>query len=879
MTGSEIRQTFLKYFESNGHSPVKSSSLIPRNDPTLLFTNAGMVQFKDVFLGLDNRPYRRATTCQKCVRAGGKHNDLENVGYTARHHTFFEMLGNFSFGDYFKRDAIKFGWELMAQVYKLPVERLWVTVFRDDDEAYEIWRKEIGISPSRLVRMGEKDNFWAMGDTGPCGPCSEILIDQGESFSCGSPGCAFGCDCDRYLELWNLVFMQYERDASGTLTPLPRPSIDTGMGLERVTAVLQGARSNYETDLLRGIISKVEEIAARPYGERADTDVSMRVIADHARAVTFLISDGVIPSNDGRGYVLRRILRRAVRHARMLGIKDSCLHKLAPRVNEIMGGNYAEIGERLEFVADVIRNEEERFFDTIDRGLELLGAEIQKHSEEKILPGEVAFKLYDTFGFPLDLTQDISRERGFALDSAGFEAQMERQQERSRQSWKGAGDDALAPLLREFAAGGLASLFTGYGRTEDEGRITAIIKGGTLLDSASEGDRVEIICDRTPFYGESGGQTGDRGVVEAESGSADVLDTKKPLQNLIVHYALIKSGSLWVGDKVNLRVDPRLRGGTETHHSATHILHAVLRETLGSHVRQGGSLVAPERMRFDFSHFAPIEDNTLRRMEEVINERVRRDDRVITAADVPYNDAVKSGAMAIFEEKYGDKVRVVSIGDYSRELCGGTHIESTGEAGLFKITAEGASAAGVRRIEAVAGEAAWRFMRRREDILGEAAAFLRAPESELVSRLKKLAEENERLRGEIDKFKEQGIRESAKSIMDGVKSVGGMNVLSAQIPGAGADELRRAWDSLKAGLCPGVAALGGSNEGRAYLLVGVTKELVGRFHAGNIVKEIAPIIGGGGGGKPDLAQAGGGKPEKLAEAVDMIFEIVKRAAA
>ncbi|HEY7535851.1 MAG TPA: alanine--tRNA ligase, partial [Thermodesulfobacteriota bacterium] len=611
MKASEIRRIFLKYFEENGHTIVNSSSLIPKNDPTLLFTNAGMVQFKDVFLGVDKRTYKRATTCQKCVRAGGKHNDLENVGYTTRHHTFFEMLGNFSFGDYFKLEAINFGWELLTGVFKIPKDRLWVTVFRDDTDGLDIWKREIGLPSERIVSMGEKDNFWAMGDTGPCGPCSEIIIDQGEAFSCGKPSCSVECDCDRYLELWNLVFMQYERDSSGKLKPLPKPSIDTGMGLERITAVLQGVKSNYDTDLLRGIISSVEERAGKSYGENQSFDISMRVIADHARAVTFLISDGVFPSNEGRGYVLRRILRRAVRHSRALGIKEPFLFNLANQVRDIMHDAYPELEERISFVREVARNEEERFFETIDRGLELLNLEVKRHKSDKTIPGEIAFKLYDTYGFPVDLTEDIARESGLRVDYIEFEKEMEKQRERSRLAWKGSGDEELAPIYKEFTSGGFIVNFTGYERTRETGRIAAIIKNGRVVDSAGEGERVELITDKTPFYGEAGGQVGDKGVIESESGYGEVEDTKKPFLTLIVHQVYVKRGTLWVGDNVELRVDEGHRYGAKTHHTTTHMLHAVLKEVLGTHVRQAGSLVAPERLRFDFTHFALIDDKTV----------------------------------------------------------------------------------------------------------------------------------------------------------------------------------------------------------------------------------------------------------------------------
>jgi alanyl-tRNA synthetase len=874
MTGSEIRELFLKFFEENNHTIVKSSSLIPKSDPTLLFTNAGMVQFKDVFLGLDKRSYNRAASAQKCVRAGGKHNDLENVGHTARHHTFFEMLGNFSFGDYFKKEAIEFGWKLMTEVYKLPVEKLWVTVFEEDDEAFELWQNIIGLPQERVLRMGEKDNFWSMGDTGPCGPCSEILIDQGEEFSCGKDSCAPGCDCDRYLELWNLVFMQFDRDSKGNVTPLPNPSIDTGMGLERITAVLQGVTSNYETDLLRGLIANVEEISGMRYGDNEDNDVSMRVIADHARAVTFLISDGVFPSNEGRGYVLRRILRRAVRHAKMLGIEEPCLYKITGKVKDIMKDAYPELEESINFVADVVKNEEERFFETIDRGLELLKVEINKHKGEKLIPGDVVFKLYDTFGFPVDLTEDIAGEHGLILDLAGFEKEMDRQRTQSRQAWKGDANAELEHLYRELLSGGLLSNFTGYDKTADTGRITALIKNGVLVDSADEGDEVELMTDQTPFYGESGGQIGDRGMVEAEKGVAEVTDTKKPLPGLIVHHAVIKKGALWVGDKVELKVDEKFRYGVETHHSTTHILHAVLREVLGTHVGQAGSLVAPGRLRFDFTHHSSIDAKDLRKMEEIINERIRWDDKVITETDVSYDDAIKRGAMAFFEEKYGDRVRVVNIRDYSVELCGGTHLETSGEAGLFKIVSEGASSAGVRRIEAVSGKSAWEYMRGKEDTLTEASHLLRVPESDLISRLKKLVEENESVKHELDSYKNKALSEKAGDLMDNLKEVNGTKVLSAEISGADAGQLRKVWDDVKSKLDSGVAVLGSRSDGKAFILVGVTKDLTNKYHSGNMVKELAPIIGGKGGGKPDLAQAGGDNPDKLGEALRKAYDMI-----
>lgn len=874
MQGSEIRKQFLEYFVGKGHRIVKSSSLIPKNDPTLLFTNAGMVQFKDVYLGVDKRDYKRATSAQKCLRAGGKHNDLENVGYTARHHTFFEMLGNFSFGDYFKDEAIDFAWELITKIYKLPADRLWATVYEEDDEAYDIWNKKIGLSAQRIVHLGEKDNFWAMGETGPCGPCSEIVIDQGESFGCGKEDCRVGCDCDRYLELWNLVFMQYVRDSSGKLANLPNPSIDTGMGLERIAAVIQGVKSNYDTDLLRGIILDIEEIVGKSYGVDPSTDISMRVIADHARAVTFLISDGVLPLNEGRGYVLRRILRRAVRHARMLDIKEPFLYRLASCAKDIMKDSYPEIEERIGFVEDVVRNEEVRFLETIDRGLELLNTEVQKRAKDKILPGNVVFKLYDTYGFPVDLTEDIAKEHGLVIDSPGFLKEMEKQKKQSRLAWKGSGGEELIPIYKEFVAGGLNVIFTGYENTADAGRITAIIRNGELVDSIKEGESGELITDRTPFYGESGGQVGDKGTINGDSGSASVLDTIKPFLYFIVHRIVVKKGTIWVGDKVELNVDKRLRYGAKTHHTTTHMLHAVLRELLGSHVRQAGSLVAPERLRFDFTHFSPIDDDTIRRIEDTIYNRIRWDDKVSVQTDVPYDEAIALGAIAIFEEKYGDRVRVVSIGDYSKELCGGTHLHTSGEVGLFKILHETSSAAGIRRIEAVAGESGWNFIRKQEETLTEASNLLKVPKSDLIPRLKKIIEENISIKDEVRVYKSKMISTKVGELLEHVKKINGINVLSAEVPGEGPEDLRKIWDNVRGKFKNGIAALGCRSDGKAYILIGVTKELIDKYHAGKIVKKLAGIIGGGGGGRADMAQAGGNMPDNLNAVLRKVYDIV-----
>ena len=874
MQGSEIRKQFLEYFVGKGHRIVKSSSLIPKDDPTLLFTNAGMVQFKDVYLGVDKREYKRATSAQKCLRAGGKHSDLENVGYTARHHTFFEMLGNFSFGDYFKNEAIDFAWELITEIYRLPTDRLWATVYEEDDEAYDIWNKKIGLGAQRIVRLGEKDNFWAMGETGPCGPCSEIVSDQGESFGCGKEDCKVGYDCDRYLELWNLVFMQYVRDSSGKLNNLPDPSIDTGMGLERITAVIQGVKSNYDTDLLRGIIRDIEEIVGKSYGADPSTDISMRVIADHARAVTFLISDGVLPLNEGRGYVLRRILRRAVRHARMLDIKEPFLYRLANRVKDIMKDFYPEIEERIGFVEDVVRNEEVRFLETIDRGLELLNNEVQKRGKEKILPGNIVFKLYDTYGFPVDLTEDIAKEHGLEIDSSGFLKEMEKQKKQSRLAWKGLGGEELIPIYKEFVAGGLSVIFTGYENTTDTGRITAIIRNGELVDSIKEGESGELITDRTPFYGESGGQVGDKGTINGDSGSASVVDTMKPFLNFIAHRIVVKKGTLWVGDRVELNVDKRLRYGAKTHHTTTHMLHAVLRELLGSHVRQAGSLVAPERLRFDFTHFSPIDDDTIRRIEDTINDRIRWDDEVTIQTDIPYDEAIARGAIAIFEEKYGDRVRVVSIGDYSKELCGGTHLHTSGEVGLFKILHETSSSSGIRRIEAVAGESGWNFIRKQEETLTEASNLLKVPKSDLIPRLKKIIEENISIKDEVNAYKSKMISTKVGELLERVEKINGINVLSAEVPGEGPEDLRKVWDDVRGRFKNGIVALGCRGDGKAYILIGVTKELITKYHAGKIVKELAGMIGGGGGGKADMAQAGGNMPDNLDIVLRKVYDIV-----
>jgi alanyl-tRNA synthetase len=712
----ELRTSFLNYFQRHGHQVVKSSSLVPQNDPTLLFTNAGMNQFKDVFLGMEKRPYSRATSSQKCFRVSGKHNDLENVGHTARHHTFFEMLGNFSFGDYFKEEAIAFAWELLVKELGLDKSRLWFTVFRDDDEAFELWRKVAGVPASRIVRMGEKDNFWSMGETGPCGPCSEIIFDQGEKVGCGKPDCRIGCDCDRYLELWNLVFMQYNRDQEGKMTPLPRPSIDTGMGLERITAVMQGVFSNYDTDHFQALIQTIAALAKINDPENQRTQASLRVIADHARAIAFLIADGILPANDGRGYVLRRVMRRAARHARLLGFDKPVLYKVCERVAELMGNAYPELLEHKKYTAEVIINEEERFLQTLDNGLRLIRDEISRHKKDQApwsLPGEVAFRLYDTYGFPLDLTQAIGRDEGFVVDTSGFEREMEKQRERARAAWKGSGAEEVESVFKQIRSRGIKSEFSGYHSLSGQGRVLALICNGAPCEKASDtGIDFQLIADQTPFYGEVGGQVGDQGIIKGQNFEAMVLDAKRPYDDLVVHHCRLKSGEVKVGDRVELSVDQERREDIARNHSATHLLQAALRKILGEHVQQKGSLVDPDRLRFDFTHFSPLAEKELLEVEKLVNKMVRANSE-IQAENVSYQKAIQAGAMALFGEKYGETVRMVSMGDFSKELCGGTHCRKTGDIGFFKIVSEGSVAAGVRRIEALTGRGAVEYMQSR----------------------------------------------------------------------------------------------------------------------------------------------------------------------
>src|SRR3989339_2095559 len=703
MTGSEIRESYLTFFKSKGHTIVSSSPLVPKDDPTLLFTNAGMVQFKNSFLGMEDRGYSRAATSQKCVRAGGKHNDLENVGVTARHHTFFEMLGNFSFGDYFKKEAIAWSWEYLTDVMGLPKERLWITIYKDDDEAFRIWHDGMGVPAERIVRMGEKSNFWMMGETGPCGPCSEILYDQGEGTGCGKPTCNVECECDRHLEIWNLVFTQFDRDASGKLTPLPKPNIDTGMGLERLAAVVQGVTSNYDSDLFTGIIRFIEKISGRTYKKNDDDDISIRVIADHSRSITFLIGDGVLPGNEGRGYVLRRILRRAARHGKLLGLNRSFLHEVAQVVIDQMKEAYPELAQRAAYIRKVIESEEERFIETLDAGLRILQETVTNLKKDglKTIPGDAVFKLYDTFGFPTDLTADIVRKDGFALDMEGFDRAMATQREKARESWKGSGQEAIAEVYPRLSVEGIATEFAGYGYDGKPvmSQVTVLLKEGEAVEEIGEGDEAEVIVAQTPFYGATGGQVGDIGVITGGSSGAfavfNVTDTIRPLENLISHLGTLQSGKLRKGDSVALQVFDETRRATEANHSGTHLLQTALKTVLGEHVKQSGSLVNAERLRFDFSHFSRIDEEELARIENEANRMIRANCPVETQV-LPLAEAMKTGATAVFDERYGETVRVVGMGDMSRELCGGTHVGRTGEIGFLKIVHESSIAAGAR---------------------------------------------------------------------------------------------------------------------------------------------------------------------------------------
>jgi alanyl-tRNA synthetase len=849
MKTTEIRDHFLKFFERHGHTIVPSSSLVPGNDPTLLFTNAGMVQFKDVFLGNEKRPYVRAASSQRCVRAGGKHNDLENVGYTARHHTFFEMLGNFSFGDYFKRDAIRFAWEFLTQDMKLPPEKLWVTIYQDDEEAADLWLKELKVDPRRFSRLGEKSNFWQMGDTGPCGPCSEIFYDHGPAVAGGPPGSPDE-DGDRYIEIWNLVFMQYNRDADGKLHPLPKPSVDTGMGLERIAAVMQGVHSNYDIDLFRALT----DAAAAVLGVQDKKNKSLNVIADHIRSCAFLIVDGVLPSNEGRGYVLRRIIRRAARHGNLLGATEPFFHKLvAPLVKE-MGSAYPELARAQTQVERALRQEEERFAETLNTGLRILEDDIAKLKGKKVIPGDTVFRLYDTYGFPADLTADIARERGLTLDMDGFEREMEQQRSRAREasSFKAATVVSLEDL------GIKPATFTGYETVSDEARITAIRANDQDVQALQAGQEAIIYLDRTPFYAESGGQAGDQGRLVAAHGTFDVQDTQKGP----AHIGRLISGTLKVGDKLRCEVNDSRRRATANNHSATHLLHAALRQVLGTHVSQKGSLVNAERLRFDFTHPEPVTHTQLEEIERLVNVRIRTNDAVQTRV-MPVKEAMAAGAMALFGEKYGDEVRVVGMGDFSTELCGGTHVQRTGDIGLFKIVSEGGVASGVRRIEAVTGEGAFEAMRETEQRLAAIAELVRGNRDEAPRKVEQLLSRLKGLEKEIETLRQKLASGQGGDLSSQAMDVKGAKVLAARIDGADVKTLRDTLDKLKDKLQSAAIVLAAVQDGKVVLVAGVTKDLTAKVPAGELVNQVALKVGGKGGGRADMAQAGGTDPGPL----------------
>jgi len=876
MTGSQIREQFLKYFEEHGHTIVASSGLIPKDDPTLLFTNSGMVQFKNCFLGLEDRGYTRAASSQKSVRAGGKHNDLENVGFTARHHTFFEMLGNFSFGDYFKKESIFWGWEFLTDKMGLAKEKLWITIYEDDDEAFEIWNKTMGVPAERIVRMGMDSNFWMMGETGPCGPCTEILYDQGPDVGCGRSECSVQCDCDRHLELWNHVFTQFDRDKDGNLNPLPKPNIDTGMGLERLTAVIQGVRSNYDSDLFMPIIRHMAKISGKTYGANPDSDVSIRVIADHSRAVTFLIGDGCLPSNEGRGYVLRRILRRAARHGKMLGLDKPFLNEVVSVVVGIMKDAYPDLIDKESFIRKVVVNEEQRFIETLDSGLKILGEEVSvlKNSGRTIIPGEIVFKLYDTFGFPVDLTADIVKRDGLTLDQDGFEKAMEAQRERARESWKGSGEQAVADSYLKLAAKGISTEFIGYrGVTESASRITAIFKKDVEVEGLQEGEKAEVFVEETPFYGEKGGQVGDTGVIEGDGFRFEVWETQRPLDNLISHIGKLKQGVLKVGDPVELKVDRDVRQAIEAHHSGTHVLNAALRKTLGDHVKQSGSFVNSERLRFDFTHFSRIEESEMDAIETTANEYIRRNAEVDTRV-LAREEAMKTGACAVFDEKYGESVRVVNMGDFSMELCGGTHVNKTGDIGLLKVIGESSVAAGVRRIEAVTGQEALKYVKAVESELRKAASMLKVSSMEVSDRLEKMQKHQRDLEKEIETLKAKLASKDLSQLYGQIREIKGVRMLAVSVDTDDIKTLRDVGDKLRDKIQSGIILIGSRAGDKAMLLCLVTKDLTKKYHAGNIIKEIAPIVGGSGGGRPDMAQAGGTKPENLQQALERLEQII-----
>jgi alanyl-tRNA synthetase len=879
MTGKEIRDSFLRFFAERGHQIVPSASLIPAGDPTLLFTNAGMVPFKNIFLGMEKPTYTRVVDSQKCLRVSGKHNDLEEVGRDTYHHTFFEMLGNWSFGDYYKKEAIQWAWELLTSVWRLPKDKLWATVYTTDDEAEEWWQKQTDINRDQILRFGEKDNFWEMGETGPCGPCSEIHIDRGPGF-CereNTPGhvCAVNGDCQgspRYLELWNLVFIQYNRNPDRSLDELPAKHVDTGMGLERVAAVLQGVPGNYDSDLLRDVIRATEELSGKRYGDDPERDISFRVIADHARAASFVIADGVVPTNEGRGYVLRRIMRRALRHGRLLGFEGPFFHRVTESVVRLMGSAYAELTERKDYLTEVVRTEEERFAETLGKGLALLEQEIRdlRRSGNTVLAGDVAFRLYDTYGFPVDLTEDYLSSEGLHLDREGFEHAMEEQRTRAREGQKGT----------VYISAGLTDLhsrFVGDRIVEWESEVLAtLVNGESRKNAIREGEEVEIVTAETPFYGESGGQVGDVGKLETTRGDlVEIFDTQKPQPSLIVHRGRVVRGAIQAGDRVRLTIDAERRDATRLNHSATHILHSALRETLGTHVRQAGSLVAPDRLRFDFTHTSPVKDDTLERIEDLVNVHIRENAEV-TSEEMPLTEALKKGALAFFGEKYGERVRVLRMGDFSVELCGGTHVSRTGDLGLFKLKSEGGVASGVRRVEAVTGEGALDWVRQREHVLKEVSGLLKGSAEEVADRLEKLLARERELEKKLAQIQSTFAGSQSDDLIARARKLNGVSVVASRVEGLDDKGLREMADRLRDKLHPAVVVLGTVLGDRVSLLAAVSKDATKTCHAGNIIKQIAPLVGGGGGGRPDFAQAGGKDPSRLDAALQKVYELIEK---
>ena len=871
MTGAAIRAAFLSYFERHGHKVLPGSSLVPGNDPSLLFTNAGMVQFKEYFLGLASADWKRAATAQRCLRVSGKHNDLENVGYTARHHTLFEMLGNFSFGDYFKKDAIFFGWDFLTREMGLDGERMTVSVFREDDEAYDIWHQTMGLPASHIARFDEKDNFWAMGPTGPCGPCSEIIFDQGEGTGCGRPSCAVGCDCDRFLEIWNLVFMQFNQDGSGARTPLPKPSIDTGMGLERLAAAVQGVKSNYDSDLFRGIIAEIEGVSGIEYGRSPLQDAATRVIADHARATAFLIADGVLPANEGRGYVLRRIMRRALRHGKKLGLDRPFLHRVAAAVVREFSSAYPDLGRSASYIDTVSLHEEKRFLETLDAGLRMVEEEFTRIGKAgvKVFAGSVAFKLYDTFGFPVDLTADLCRERDVSLDTEGFEAEMERQRAQSREAWigdhMGVSDAVRVKLVQE----GISVEFVGYDRLEAGARVVALFRDGKRIMSAVEGEEVDFVTDVTPFYGEAGGQVGDVGEGTGDAFRLEITGARRPAADLVILRAKVVEGTVGEAMTVDLRVDAALRRRTQANHTATHLLQAALRKIVGPHVKQAGSYVGPDKLRFDFTHFEAVPDDALREVEDFANDAVFSD-RPVSWELLPYQEAIERGAMAFFGEKYADVVRMVTVPGVSRELCGGTHVRRTGEIALFRIVSEGALAAGVRRIEALTGPEAFRHLREDADRIHRIARDLKVSPADAASRVGKLQAQVRALEKDVQEARRRAARHLVGEVLAKAREVKGVLVVEAGLEPMDPAALRELADAVKGKLKSGLLLLGTVEEGRCHLVAGVTPDLASAYSASDIVKNAARFVGGGGGGRRDMAQAGGSNIEGFASAVSSL---------